>query len=156
TYLACDGFYAKQKYIDGVRACHLHVSTKLRGDADLRFLYTGQREKRRGRPRLYDGKVNFQDLSRFQYLGAVAEAGHLHLYTAVLYHVTLRRRLRVVVVGDCRDPDQRRYAVLAATDTALTGKELYRLYRVRFQIEFIFRDAKQFTGLVDCEARDAQ
>src|SRR5437868_12538672 len=64
TYLAADGFYAKQKYVDGVRACHLHLITKLRCDADLRFLYSGPREKRRGRPRLYDGKVNFQDLSR--------------------------------------------------------------------------------------------
>ena len=29
-------------------------------------------------------------------------------------------------------------------------------YRLRFQIEFIFRDAKQFTGLSDCQARDAK
>ena len=28
--------------------------------------------------------------------------------------------------------------------------------RARFQIEFIFRDAKQFTGLTDCQARDQQ
>lgn len=104
TYLAADGFYAKQKYVDGVRACHLHLIVKLRCDADLRFLYTGPREKRRGRPRRYDGKVDFTDLSRFQYLGTVEEADHLHLYTAVLYHVSLKRRLRVVVSLDCRDP----------------------------------------------------
>src|ERR1700753_3218501 len=87
THLAADGFYAKQKYVDGVRACQLHLITKLRCDADLRFLYTGQRQKRRGRPRLYDGKVDFQDLSRFQDLGTASEADHLHLYTAELYHV---------------------------------------------------------------------
>lgn len=156
NYLAADGFYAKQKYVDGVRACHLHLVTKLRRDADLRFLYTGKREKRPGRPRLYDGKVNFQDLSRFQYLGAVEETDPLYLYTAVLYHVSLKRRLRIVVVLDCRNPNKRRYAVLASTDTALAGETLYRLYRARFQIEFIFRDAKQFTGLVDCQARDQQ
>jgi hypothetical protein len=55
----------------------------------------------------------------------------------VLYHVLLKRRLRFVII-DCCDPKKRRYAVLASTDTALGGKELYRLYRVRFQIEFIF------------------
>ena len=27
-------------------------------------------------------------------------------------------------------------------------------YRLRFQIEFIFRDAKQFTGFSDCQARN--
>jgi DDE superfamily endonuclease len=156
NYLAADGFYAKRKYVDGVRPCHLHLITKLRCDADLRFLYTGKREKRRGRPRLYDGKVDFQDLSRFQYLGTVDEADHLHLYTAVLYHITLKRRLRVVVVVDCRDPNKLRYAGLASTETLLAGKELYRFYRARFQSEFIFRDAKQFTGLVVCQARDGQ
>jgi DDE superfamily endonuclease len=156
TYLAADGFYAKQKYVDGVRACHLHLIVKLCCDADLRFLYMGRREKRGGRPRRYDGKVDFADLSRFQYLGTVEEADHLHLYTAALYHVSLKRRLRVVVILDYRDPKKRRYAALSSTDTALGGKELYRLYRVRFQIEFIFRDAKQFTGLLDCQARDRQ
>jgi hypothetical protein len=60
-YIASDGFYAKQKYVAGVVDCHLHLITKLRCDADLRFLFTGKRAKRRGRPRLYDGKVNFQD-----------------------------------------------------------------------------------------------
>ena len=29
----------------------------------------------------------------------------------------------------------------------------YRYYKARFQIEFLFRDAKQFTGLCDCQAR---
>jgi hypothetical protein len=37
-----------------------------------------------------------------------------------------------------------------------TAQDIYQLYRLRFQIEFIFRDAKQFTGLSDCQARDAK
>jgi hypothetical protein len=152
-YLAADGFYAKQKYVDGVRDCGLHLITKLRVDANLRHLYNGPRQKRRGRPRLYDGKVSFQDLRRFQKLGTVEDAEHLHLYTAVLYHIRLKRRLRVVVVSSYQDPSKARFAVLASTDTELDGRELYRLYRVRFQIEFIFRDAKQFTGLSDCQSR---
>jgi len=34
--------------------------------------------------------------------------------------------------------------------------ELYRCYAARFQIEFIFRDARQFTGLADCQARSPE
>jgi DDE superfamily endonuclease len=155
-YLAADGFYAKQKYVDGVRACDLHLITKLRVDANLRYLYAGPRLKRRGRPKLYDGKVNFQDLRRFEMLGRVEEAEHLHLYTAVLYHLRLKRRLRVLVVLSYQDPSKPRYVVLASTDTELDGRKLYDLYRARFQIEFIFRDAKQFTGLSDCQSRNKQ
>ncbi len=32
--------------------------------------------------------------------------------------------------------------------------EKRKVYRPRFQIEFLFRDAKQFTGLTHCQARD--
>jgi hypothetical protein len=35
----------------------------------------------------------------------------------------------------------------------LNPKLLLDYYRSRFQIEFIYRDAKQFTGLHDCQAR---
>jgi hypothetical protein len=155
-YIAADGFFAKLKYVDGVRACQLDLITKLRCDADLRYLYTGERLKRRGRPKLYDGKVDFQDLSRFESLGGVADNEHLYLYSVVLYHVRLKRRLRVVVVVNREKPDKPRYIVLASTDTELPGSELYQLYRARFQIEFLFRDAKQYTGLADCQARNKQ
>jgi IS4 transposase len=43
--------------------------------------------------------------------------------------------------------------VLFSTDTELDALTLYRYYKARFQIEFLFRDAKQFTGLNDCQAR---
>jgi len=77
-YLVADGFYTKQKYVDGVRSCNLHLITKLRGDANLRYLFCGQ-QKNRGRHRLYCGKVNFQDLSRFDSLSPVKGEDHLHL-----------------------------------------------------------------------------
>jgi IS4 transposase len=34
-------------------------------------------------------------------------------------------------------------------------KKLVELYAARFQIEFLFRDSKQFTALLDCQARAA-
>lgn len=143
-YLAADGFYAKQKYVAQGRKCDRHLITKLRRDADLRYLYSGAR--RPGRPRRYDGKVDFQDLSRFDYLGEVAPTKHLHLYTAVLYHVRLKQQLRVVAVVNRKNAAKPRYIVLASTDTELDAHELVRLYGSRFQIEFLFRDGKQFTG----------
>lgn len=153
-YLAADGFYAKLKYVNGVRKCDLHLITKLRCDADLRYLYSGERRPGPGRPKSYAGKVDFQDLSRFDYLGAISESPHLHLYTTLAYHPRLKHRLRVVVVVNRKDPAKPRYIVLASTDTQLDGRELVRLYGARFQIEFLFRDAKQFTGLSQCQARD--
>ena len=49
--------------------------------------------------------------------------------------------------------DRLQTAVLFSTDTDLDALKIYSLYKARFQIEFLFRDAKQFTGLSDCQAR---
>jgi len=35
----------------------------------------------------------------------------------------------------------------------LAGEKIVQYYRLRFQIEFLYRDAKQFTGLNSCQAR---
>lgn len=44
-------------------------------------------------------------------------------------------------------------ALLFSTDLELAAKNIYQFYKARFQIEFLFRDAKQFVGLNDCQAR---
>ena len=155
TYHCVDGYYAKKKYIDEVVCLGLHAITKLRSDADCVFLYTGPHPKRRGARRKYAGKVNFHDLSRFEDLGPRADEPHLHLYTAVVWHKTLKRRLRLVVLLNRKDPAKPRFIVLGSTDPELPGRKLVELYAARFQIEFLFRDSKQFTGLLDCQARAA-
>ena len=35
----------------------------------------------------------------------------------------------------------------------MTGEEVLKTYRTRFQIEFCYCDSKQFTELMDCQAR---
>jgi IS4 transposase len=134
-------------------ALKLHPITKLRHDANCLFLYTGPHPPRRGPRRKYDGKVNFQDLHRFEDLGTLEEHPHVHLYTALVWHVSLKRKLRVVVLVNRKDPHKPRSIVLASTDLELDGYKLVEYYVARFQIEFLFRDSKQFTGLADCQAR---
>lgn len=152
-HLAVDGYFAKQKWVAGVEALALHTIGKLRCDADMRFFYTGpKRVWGQGRQKTYAGKVDWQDLQGFDW---VSSEDGIDLYTQVLNHRSLKRTLRVVVVLDQRDPEHPRYALLFSTDLTLKAQTIYRAYKARFQIEFIFRDAKQFTGLTDCQARDA-
>ncbi len=106
-----DGYYAKKKYIDEVVNLDLHAITKLRSDADGVLLYTGPHPKRRGARRKYAGKVNFQDLSRFEDLGTREDEPHLHLYSAVVWHKPLKRRLRLVVLLNRKAPAQPRFIV---------------------------------------------
>ena len=147
-YLLMDGAYSKQNFVDGVRDLGLHPIGKLRADANMRYLYQGPKRPGPGRPKTYDGKVDWSDLSRFERLDTEDE--DIVLYHQVLNHVQLKRNLQVVVVVHTQ---RKRYAVLFSTDVDLDALKLYRYYKARFQIEFLFRDAKQFTGLSDCQAR---
>ena len=71
------------------QAVGLYSIGKLRCDADMRFFYTGPRRAQgSGRQKTYDGKVDWQDLSRFVY---ITEQDGLELYTQVLNHVSLKR-----------------------------------------------------------------
>ena len=119
------------------------------------FLYTGPHPKRRGARRQYAGKVNCQALSRFEALAPREDEPHLPLYTAVVWHKTLKRRLRLVGLLTRQAPAKPRFIVLGSTDPELNGHKLIALYAARFQIEFLFRDSQQFTGLLDCQARAA-
>ena len=147
-YVVTDGAYSKQKFVAGVRALELHQIGKWRADAHLRYLYQGPKRPGPGRQKTYDGKVNWSDLSRFERLDTEDE--HIVLYHQVLNHVQLQGNLQVVVVVHTQ---RHRYAVLFSTDVDLEPQRLYRYYKARFQSEFLFRDAKQFAGLSDCQAR---
>lgn len=150
NYIVADGYYAKKKFVTAVHHIDRHLISKLRCDANLRYLYTGP-QKKRGARRKYDGKVKFDDTSRLEYVAQV-EPG-LHLYTAIVNSVQLKCNIRLVYVLNLRNRQKPGYALLFSTDRNQDTKTVYRYYKARFQIEFLFRDAKQFTGLSDCQAR---
>ena len=147
----CGWLLCKEKYIDEVVRLDLHAITRLRSDADCVFLYTGPHPKRRGARR--NRKVNFQALSRFEDLGTMEDEPHLHLYTAVVWHKTLQRRLRLVVLLNRKDPAKPRFIVLGLTDPELNGHKLVELYAARFQIEAPV--TANSSPALDCQARAA-
>jgi hypothetical protein len=151
TYLVVDGYYSKLKFVNAVLALGLQQIGKLRHDANLRYLYHGP-QKKFGARRKYDGKVRFDDVRRLTYVDQVEP--DIHLYTAVVYNVNLKRTIRLVYLLNLKNKNKPGYALLFSTDTELDPEKLYRYYKARFQIEFLFRDAKQFTGLTDCQARN--
>ena len=148
-YLTADGFFSKVKFVDGVIDLNLHLISKLRCDADARYLYTGP-YCGRGAPRRYAGKVDWNHRDPEVFIEVDSPSPDHRLETALVDLPRLRRTVRVVVVIEQRT--QRR-ALLFSTDCSIDPVTLYRYYKARFQIEFLFRDSKQFAGLTHCQAR---
>ena len=150
-YVAGDAYYSKYKWVAGVVQLNLHAIGKLRCDANLKFFYDGP-QKPRGRHRRYGSKVDFTDPSRLELVCTLEN--DVKLYSAVVWSVNFKRPIRLVYLLKQQDGKQS-YALLFSTDVNIDPLLLYRCYKARFQIEFIFRDARQFTGLADCQARSA-
>lgn len=129
------------------------VISKLRADARLLYLYEGE-QKKRGRPRKYAGRVAIKRLHGFQVV--TTDEPSVMLYTKAVWSVSLKRVVRVVIVVNRKEKKKPRAAILFSTDRELLASAIYRYYKSRFQIEFIFRDAKQFAGFSDCQARDKE
>ena len=151
-YVVADGFYSKYKWVTGVVQLGFHAIGKLRCDAHLKFLYDGPYQGR-GARRKYDGKVDLKDHRRFQLIQRLEDG--VCLYTAVVWSVSLKRKVRLAYLLK-EQQGRRSYVVLFSTDLEIDPVFLYRCYAARFQIEFIFRDARQFTGLADCQARSPE
>ncbi|MCO1335109.1 hypothetical protein MO867_12280 [Microbulbifer sp. OS29] len=81
-YLAADAYYSKVKFVSAIIPTGLHIVGKLRKDANLQWLYEGT-YKGTGRPRKYDGKVDFDtDMHRFDYVGFLNEK--TEVYTKIV------------------------------------------------------------------------
>ena len=150
-YFVADGYYAKSKVFKHITAMDKHLITKLRPDANLRHLYKGNKRKGRGRTKQYAGKVNFDTLKKWTFEGCLQT--DIEIYSIVVNSPRFSRNLKVVMFYNTKTY---KHVLLACTDLDLGAFTIVEYYRLRFKIEFLFRDAKQFTGLTHCQARSKE
>jgi hypothetical protein len=148
--LAGEGYGSKKKFVDGLCAGDWPVIGKLRRDAPRRHLDSGPRGAGPGRPPTYAGKVAVSERSRCEQ--GDADDADMARYAPVVHHPQFQRHLPLVGV---RHRPTGRDAVLFSTEVSRSAQPISRYYQARFQIEWLFRAAKQCTGLRDGQARSA-
>jgi len=151
-YLAVDGYFMKQEFIHPLQQQGLHIITKARHDANLMYLYKGKRKVAKGRPKIYDGKVNTMAIDKRR-IRCCYRDKEMEIYAALLYCVQLKQ---IVLAAFVYYKGRQRPEIIIGTDIQMEAITLCKYYGLRFQIEFLIRDAKQFSGLEDCQARDEQ
>ena len=150
-YIVADGYYAKTKMFDAVLEMNKHLITKLRPDSNMK--YKVDTSKKRHGNRKHGKKVDWKNLDLDQWIdiGEHPENSKIHIYTQELYHVHSKRYLKIVLLIHKK---KNKYILIASTNLFQSAFDIYTFYGLRFQIEFLFRDAKQFTGLNHCQARE--
>ena len=150
VYLALDGHFGNSPTLQMVRGCGLHLISKLRSDAALYFPYAGPYQGR-GPRRKYGAKLDVDAVpEQFLRQRRVDDGVETCLYQAELLHKEFAQPLNVVVLVKTNLKTQTRaHVLLFSSDLSLASDTVVEYYSLRFQIEFTFRDAKQYWGLED-------
>ena len=158
SLVAVDAYFSRAPFINALVKKDFQVVTRLRKDIVMRYLYHGPKQKGRGRPKKYVGKIVPGVLDEEQFsVCAACENGSWIAYEAVVNVRCWKRQVRVVIEHTLNETgDVKSYKIYACTDTDISGGEIKHTYNSRFQIEFLYRDAKQFVGLNHCQARSKE
>ena len=149
-YFLLDGYFGNTHTLQRVRGCGLHLISKLRRDAAL-YLPPTTPYQGRGRPARYGEKFNPKEIDS-KYSVSTQTQGNIttEVYQIECRHKRFAEPLNVVCVRKTNVKTQETaHVLLFSSDLDVDAETLMDYYALRFQIEFNFRDAKQFYGLDD-------
>ena len=151
-YLVADAWFSKRSFADQVTRLNMHLISRLRDDADLKYLCKEPPTGKRGRPRKYSGKIIINEIDK-EYFQLISSNEEETVYAAVVYSKSLKRNIQLVHVTYLKASGKEAQKLYFSTDVDMDPKEVLHYYHSRFQIEFLYRDGKQHTGLNDSQAR---
>ena len=149
-YLVMDGHFGNYPSAWMVLQTGLQFVSKLRSDAALYEPFTGKYCGRGARPK-YGDKVDVHKMKKKYLKSDKKEDGiRTQIYQAILFNKGFTFSINVVVILKTNlSTHKQAHIILFSTDLKLSYEKLFDYYTLRFQIEFNFRDAKQYWGLDD-------
>jgi DDE superfamily endonuclease len=150
AYLLLDGAFGHNKAVQMVRRCGLHLISRLHHNAALFFPYTGE-QKKFGTRRKYGDQLDPKHIPADYRQSSQVEGGVCtDTYQMTLWSKSFPDPLNIVVlVATHLASGRQAHVILFCSDLTLPAEQLTHYYRLRFQIEFNFREAKQCWGLAD-------
>jgi putative transposase len=150
VYVVMDGHFGNYPSAYMVRETGLHLISKMRSDAALYLPFEGEHKKRGPKPKQGD-KINVRALPDM-YLKETTTQEDLRteIYQGQFINKEFDFPLNVVIVVKANlTTSAQAHVILFSTDLEQAYDQIIKFYSLRFQIEFNFRDAKQFWGLED-------
>ena len=149
-YVALDGHFGNYPSAFMVRQANLHLISKMRSDAALYPAFEGEHSSPGPKPK-YGAKIDVRKLDA-EYLKETSIEDNLRtdIYQGKFYNKEFAFALNVVILLKTNlDTHAQAHVILFSTDLEQAYDKIIKFYSLRFQIEFNFRDAKQYWGLED-------
>ena len=149
-YFVYDGAFGNNAAAQMSLQLGLHLISKLRCDSKLYLPWEGNYSGK-GRPKQYGKRIDCHNIPA-KYRKSTEKEGNVvtTIYQMQALHKKFSSPLNVVII--CKQntlTNKQSHVILFSTELNLGSTEMYDYYGMRFQIEFNFRDAKQFWGLED-------
>jgi len=151
-YLVADAYFSKKPFVDAILSSDLHFISRLREDSVLKYRFMGKPTGKKGAPKKFNGRVDVKNLNT-NYFSLDLLTEDIKIYSAVVYSQAFKRDIKLAVAVFFKNGKEVTRKLYFSSDLKQGGEKIVRYYRSRFQIEFLYRDAKQFTGLTNCQAR---
>ena len=150
NYFIYDGALGNNAGVQLVRQKGLYLISKLRHDSNLYFQYTGAYGGH-GPRKKYGDKLTLPNLTDVYLCSRTVDKNtETCFYQVQVWHKHFPGLLNgVVIVKTSLTTGQTAKVLLFSDDLTLAYDKLVDYYQLRFQIEFNFRDAKQYWGLED-------
>ncbi|MFN6558753.1 MAG: transposase [Nostoc sp. ChiSLP01] len=148
TYLIVDGHFGNNNALQMARQVNLQIISKLRHDSALYVPYEHPDSNKRSR-RKYGDKLDYRNIpDKYLCKSAIENEILSCIYQATLLHKEFAQALNIVIlVKTDLKTNACSHVILFSSDLELSFDKIIDYYKLRFEIEFNFRDAKQFWGL---------
>ncbi|MFV0378137.1 MAG: transposase [Mangrovibacterium sp.] len=151
-YILADAYFAKKAFVNKVLSMDMHLVSRLRDDAHLKYLFGGEKTGKKGRPRKHEGKIDWQNLNP-DYFNVITTDGQTTVYSAIVYSKSFKRDIKIACEFSISKKGKKSHKIYFSTDLEMEASAIIKYYRSRFQIEFLYRDGKQHTALEHSQAR---
>jgi len=152
VYFVFDGAFGNNPAVQMVKQCGLDIISKLQKNSALCFPneeeYSGK-----GAPKKYGKDIDYKNLPK-EHLKSDVTDEDKHIQTKIYQMEMLHRKfadiLNIVIIQKIDTlTGKMTHVNLFSTDSTLGYEKIIDYYSLRFQIEFVFRDAKQYWGMED-------
>ena len=147
-YFVLDGYFGHNNALQMTKQAGLHLISKLRTDAAL-YLPPITPYAGKGRRRIYGERFDPRQIDpKYCVSTDTQENLRTEVYQTQLRHKKFADPLNVVCILKTNlTTKQQAHVLLFSSDLSLDAEKMVDYYSLRFQIEFNFRDAKQYWGL---------
>jgi len=149
-YFVYDGAFGNGVGVQAVKPSGLYLISKLKRNSKLFFVFEGE-QKQRGRKRIYGEVIEYSTIDE-KYLKETKQEQNktIKIYQLEALNKSIKGKLNIVIIIETNTQNNKNNrTILFSTDLNQHYQKIIDYYSLRFQIEFNFRDAKQFFGLED-------